>query len=263
MKASRLATSSATAVVLFSAFCLVASSCHKQATEDSASQKCFTGFLRSAPGKIVLSQPVSCSDSSPRYRLEGTIQRPDFVAQLSDDGQVRASYRIEYDENDRPKLEERILHVEPPNVKVYNQGDQMEFVRPIRKKWQTVRIMSELDTAGRAVKIEKYSSAEKVYSLIREYSDENLVMEATFGKDGKLNYRSTFTKKGEKIIERMVDGKGKILLERELVKDKQGSTEILDTSGHSPVQVGNSRSAIKMQVNVPANEELTNRRVVK
>ncbi|MBW1808382.1 MAG: hypothetical protein JRJ87_09325 [Deltaproteobacteria bacterium] len=261
--ANRLAASSMTVVVLFFAIFVASGGCHKQAAEDLAGQKCFSGFERPAPGKLNLSQPVSCSSASLKYRLEGTIERPDLVVLLDEDGQIRASYRIEYGQNDRPRFEERILRVEPPSVKVFSQGDRMEFVRPIRKKWQTIRIMSELDAAGRVVKIVKYSGAERTFSLVKEYAGDNLKTEAAFDKDGKLKYRSTFTKKGSKTIERMVDGSGKILLERELGQDKQGTTEILDTSGHSPVQVGNSRSSINMQVNAPANEEITNRRVTK
>jgi len=179
---------------------------------------CYRNMERGSPGMLVLSGKVDCEASGSMYKLFGTRERPGKVFHIDDCGVKRASYEVRYDEQGRPVFEERIFRVESSKVRVFNRGDKMEFINPVRSMDETVRIRTRIDPAGHPVVVEKYHGADLAYRMKREYEGERLVSETAYDGDGRLKFRTNISAEKGRWIERMVDASGKVLLERELEK---------------------------------------------
>jgi hypothetical protein len=196
----------------------------EQAKPPPAAQ-CFRQLKRSSPGRLVLRQPLACEERVSRYQLEGTPERPARVTFLDPAGKVHLTYRIQYGQDQKPIFEERVYHSKPPRFKVKGRTDRVIVGGTLGGEWKPVTIRTELDERERPKKTEKFVGADRAYSVVREYAGDRLKSESTFDGGGKLKFRSDYLEIDGKRIERMVDGAGKVLMER-----------ILDTPGVPPVQ---------------------------
>jgi hypothetical protein len=169
--------------------------------------QCFKQLKRASPGKLVLRQPVACQE------------------RVSPAGKTHLTYRIQYGQDQKPIFEERVYHSKPPRFKVKGRNDRVVVGGTLGGEWKAVTIRTELDGKGRPKKTEKYVGADRAYSVVREYEGDRLKSESTFDGGGKLKFRSDYLEIDGKRVERMVDGAGKVLMER-----------VLDTSGNPPVQ---------------------------
>ncbi len=195
-------------------------------------QTCFKELERPSAGRLLLSGPVACDQAGPRYRTQGPSDRPREVVFLDGGGRVKMTYRVSYDTQGRPMSEERIMRLDKGSLKVYNRGDRMDFVRPAGSGVSIVRIRTKLDQSGNAVEVAKYAGAELAYRMVRSYRAEELESEATYDGSGKLKFRSEFFTQDNKRMERMTDGQGKVLLERELKSVPQPPNDGGRTRGH-------------------------------
>ena len=216
--------------VLLAAFCAVpfGAGCQQSRSsrdESAPAPLCFKQLKRSSPGRLVLRQPVSCEEAVPRYKVEGPAEQPARVAYLDPKGKAKLTYRIQYDRDGRPVLEERVYHTKPPRFRVKGRTDRVVTGGTLGGKWKAVTIRTRLDCEGRPQKMEKFVGADLAYSVAREYQAGVLVSESTFDGGGKLKFRSDYRDIDGRRHERMVDGAGKVLMER-----------FLDTSGNPPVQ---------------------------
>jgi len=187
--------------------------------------RCFKQLKRVSPGKLVLRQPVACQEQVFRYELEGTTERPTRITYIDPAGKAHLTYRIQYGQDQKPIFEERVYHSKPPRFKVKGRTDRVVVSGTLGGEWKAVTIRTELDDKGRPEKTEKYVGADRAYSVVREYQGERLRSESTFDGGGRLKFRSDYLEIDGRRIERMVDGAGKVLMER-----------VLDTSGKPPVQ---------------------------
>jgi hypothetical protein len=187
--------------------------------------QCFKQLKRASPGKLVLRQPIACQEQVSRYQLEGTPERPTRVTYLDPAGKTHLTYRIQYGQDHKPIFEERVYHSKPPRFKVKGRNDRVVVGGTLGGEWKAVTIRTELDEKGRPKKTEKYLGADRAYSVVREYEGERLRSESTFDGGNRLKFRSDYLEIDGQRIERMVDGAGKVLMER-----------VLDTSGNPPVQ---------------------------
>ncbi len=200
-----------------------------QSVQDQA-EVCFSKLNRPSAGRLRLSGPLDCDEAVPRYRTQGPKDTPGEVVYLDGDGRVRMTYRVKYDSVGRPSSEERVMRLEAGDVKVYSRGDRMDFVRPAGAGLKMVRIRTKLDQSGHAVEVAKYAGAELAYRMVRSYSEGELKSEATYDGSGNLKFRSEFLVKDGRRVERMLDGEGKVLMERKLMP--------VDRRSHSPVKGG-------------------------
>jgi len=200
-----------------------------QSVQDQA-QVCFSKLNRPSAGRLRLTGPLDCDETVPRYRTQGPPDRPGEVVYLDGDGRVRMTYRVKYDSVGRPSSEERVMRLEAGDIKVYSRGDRMDFVRPLGAELKMVRIRTKLDRVGHAVEVAKYAGADLAYRMVRSYREGELKSEATYDGGGNLKFRSEFLVKDGRRVERMLDGKGKLLMERELMP--------VDRRSHSAVKGG-------------------------
>jgi hypothetical protein len=208
-------------------FLLVLAGCQqRQAARDAHAPdgKCFQQLKRPSAGRLVLRQPISCQEPVPRYRVEGPVERPARVVHLDAGGKSRLSYRIQYDQDQKPIFEERVYHTKPPRFRIKGRSDRVVVGGTLGGEWKAVTIRTELDQQGRPLKMEKFVGADRAYSVIREYAGDRLKSESTYNGGGQLKFRSDYLNIDGRPTERMVDGDGKVLMER-----------ILDTSGVPPV----------------------------
>ena len=187
--------------------------------------QCFKQLKRASPGRLVLRQPIACEEKVSRYQLEGTPERPARVTFLDSAGKVHLTYRIQYGPDHKPIFEERVYHSKPPRFKVKGRTDRVIVGGTLGGEWKAVTIRTELDEKERPKKTEKFLGADRAYSVVREYQGDRLKSESTYDGGGKLKFRSDYLEIDGKPIERMVDGAGKVLMQR-----------ILDTPGVPPVQ---------------------------
>jgi hypothetical protein len=187
--------------------------------------QCFKQLKRVSPGKLVLRQPIACEEQIFRFQLEGNLQRPTRVTYLDPAGKTKLTYRIQYGRDQKPIFEERVYHSKPPRFRVKGRNDLVVVGGTLGSEWKVVTIRTELDSQGRPSKMEKFVGADRAYSVIREYREGQLTSTSTFDGAGKLKFRNDYLKIGGQDVERMVDGNGKVLMERNL-----------DTSGKPPVQ---------------------------
>lgn len=187
--------------------------------------QCYKQLKRVSPGQLVLRQPIACQEKIFRYQLEGTPERPTRVTYLDPAGKAHLTYRIQYGQNHKPIFEERVYHSKPPRFKVKGRNDRVVVGGTLGGEWKAVTIRTELDEKGRPEKTEKFVGADRAYSVVREYKGDRLKSESTFDSAGRLKFRSDYMEIDGQKIERMVDGAGKVLMERNL-----------DTSGKPPVQ---------------------------
>lgn len=187
--------------------------------------QCFMQLKRPSSGRLVLRQPISCEEPVPRYKLEGSAKRPARVAYLDSGGKTKLTYRIQYDQEKRPILEERVYHTKPPKFRVKGRTDRVVVGGTLGGEWKAVTIRTQLDRKGRPLKVEKFVGADRAYSVVREYEGDRLKSESTYDGGGRLKFRSDYIDIDGRPAERMVDGAGKVLMER-----------ILDTPGVPPVQ---------------------------
>jgi len=193
-------------------------------TQPSTTQ-CFKQLKRVSPGQMVLRQPIACQEPVFRYQLEGTPGRPVRVTYLDPAGKARLTYRIQYGQDQKPIFEERVYHQKPPRFKVKGRTDRVIVSGTLGGEWKVVTIRTHLDEKGRPEKTEKFVGADRAYSVVREYAGDRLKSESTFDAGGKLKFRSDYVEIDGQSVERMTDGGGKVLMERNL-----------DTSGKPPVQ---------------------------
>jgi hypothetical protein len=187
--------------------------------------QCFKQLKRVSPGKLVLRQPIACGEQVFRYQLEGTLQRPTRVTYLDPSGKTKLTYRIQYGQNQKPIFEERVYHSKPPRFRVKGRNDLVVVGGTLGGEWKAVTIRTELDSRGRPKKMEKFVGADRAYSVVREYQEGQLRSTSTFDGAGMLKFRTDYLDIDGQRVERMVDGTGKVLMERNL-----------DTSGKPPVQ---------------------------
>lgn len=217
-------------LVVLAAFCAVpfGAGCQQSQSERRArppQAQCYKQLKRVSPGRLVLRQPVACQEQVFRYQLEGTPERPTRVTYLDSAGKTHLTYRIQYGQDHKPIFEERVYHSKPPRFKVKGRNDRVVVGGTLGGEWKAVTIRTELDGEGRPVKMEKFVGADRAYSVVREYHDNALKSESTYDGAGKLKFRSDYLDIDGRRTERMVDGAGKVLMER-----------VLDTSGNPPVQ---------------------------
>ena len=187
--------------------------------------RCFKQLKHVSPGRLVLRQPMACQEQVFRYQLEGTPQRPTRVTYLDPAGKTHLTYRIQYGQDQKPIFEERVYHSKPPRFKVKGRTDRVVVGGTLGGEWKVVTIRTELDEKERPKKTEKFVGADRAYSVVREYQGDRLKSESTFDGGGRLKFRSDYLEIDGQSLERMVDGDGKVLMERNL-----------DTSGKPPVQ---------------------------
>jgi hypothetical protein len=197
---------------------------HSGAQARSPARLCFRQLKRPAAGRLVLRQPVSCEEAVSRYRLEGPVDRPARVIHLDPTGKTRLSYRIQYDRENRPILEERVYHTQPPSFRLKGRNDRVVVGGTLGGRWKALTIRTHLDARGRPLKMEKYLGGKRAYSVVREYEGDRLKSESTYDGAGGLKYRTDYVQIDGGTAERMLDGTGKLLMER-----------MLDTSGIPPV----------------------------
>jgi hypothetical protein len=186
---------------------------------------CFKQLKRPAAGRLVLRQPISCDEPVSRYRVEGHLELPARVVHLDPDGKTRLTYRVQYDQKKmRPILEERVYHTKPPSFRVKGRNDRVVVGGTLGSDWKTLTIRTKLDQRGRPLEVEKFVGAERAYRVVREYQGDRLKSESTYDGGGRLKYRTDYIQIDGRPAERMVDGAGKVLMER-----------MLDTSGVPPV----------------------------
>ena len=187
--------------------------------------QCFLQLKRPSSGRLVLRQPVSCQEPVSRYQVEGPVEHPARVTYLDPGGKTKLTYRIQYDQDKRPILEERVYHNKPPKFRVKGRSDRVVVGGTLGGEWKAVTIQTKLDQKGRPLKMEKFVGADRAYSVVREYEGDRLKSESTYAGGGKLKFRSDYLDIDGHPTERMVDGAGRVLMER-----------ILDTPGVPPVQ---------------------------
>jgi hypothetical protein len=217
-------------LVVLAAFCAVpfGAGCQQNQSEQlkrPSPEQCFKQLKRVSPGRLVLRQPVACQEQIFRYRLEGTPERPARITYLDPADKTRLTYRIQYGPDHKPIFEERVYHSKPPRFKVKGRTDRVIVGGTLGGEWKAVTIRTELDDKGRPEKTEKFVGADRAYSVVREYEGDRLKSESTLDGGGELKFRSDYKEIDGRRIERMVDGAGKVLMER-----------VLDTSGKPPVQ---------------------------
>lgn len=223
--------------------------------------RCYRQLKRTAPGHLELRQPVGCDQAVIRYRVEGPTDPPRVVSHLDAAGHARLTYKVRYDQDGRPFLEERIYHRKPKRFKRFGGRERVEFLSSVRDDWQVVRILTRLDPQGRPIKTEKYVGADRVYSMERVYRDGLLVSETTRDGAGKVKFRSVYRREGDRRIERMVDGAGNLLLEREVGENEQPLRPLgLDSAGDARVQDGERNNRQQERDNEPSGQVRTQRR---
>lgn len=187
--------------------------------------RCFLQLKRPSSGRLVLRRPISCEEPVSRYKVEGSVEHPARVTYLDSGGKIKLTYRIQYDQNKRPIMEERVYPTKPPKFRVKGRTDRVVVGGTLGGEWKAVTIRTKLDQKGRPLKMEKFVGADRAYSVVREYEGDRLKSESTYDGGGKLKFRSDYLDIDGQCTERMVDGAGKVLMER-----------ILDTSDVPPVQ---------------------------
>ncbi len=175
---------------------------------------CYRNIEREAPGHLRLRQPVDCSRAVEHYRAEGRSDRPEAVDFLDAAGEVRLGYRVRYAADGRPVFEERIFYNKPKEFGLYQRGDRVEFTSAPGRTWEVVRIRTDLDSRGRPSRVEKYVGARREYTVRREFDAAGLKTESLFDADDELKLRSVFRTENGRRFETMLDGTGKVLLER-------------------------------------------------
>jgi hypothetical protein len=225
---------------------------------ERAQEACFRELTREKPGRLVLSNPVSCTETVARYRVEGRPSRPVEVRYLDAEGNNHLTYRVDYDASGQPVLEERQYSFQPTAYKLYGGRRQLEF--GMKKKAELTRIRTHLDPLGRPVKIEKYVGSRRSYRVIRIYGEDRLVSESTFDGEDRLKFRTIFETRDGRRVERMLDGAGKVLMEREVEGREGGEVEALDTSGGGRVQSPGTIRSLDKNVKPTAKKRLDKRR---
>lgn len=199
---------------------------------------CYRQLERSGPGRLHLSEPVDCTTGGRRWRAQGPRPRPDTVALLGPDDRVRMRYRIGYGSGGRVRWEERTFFERPHSIAVYELGQRYDFGTRGDGPWRPVRIRTTLDAQGRPVEVVKRVGGGLAYRLERNYGPHGLRAETTYGPDGELRLRTRYERRPDGgWIERMVDGRGELLLERPV--EQPGafqSPEELDTLRPGRVQ---------------------------
>lgn len=179
---------------------------------------CYLELDRPAPGRLTPRKPVACSAPVSRYKLEG----PGLIRHFDPDGNNRLTYRVSYDPQGRPTIEERAYQLKPATFKLYGKGGGLEFAGRAPGKWETTRIRIELDQRGREVKMEKFVGAGKVMRVEREYLNDQLHLVSTYDGAGQLKNRVSFQDLKGRRIERMLDAQGNVLMEREVAGGRAG-----------------------------------------
>ncbi len=171
------------------------------------------------------------------YRAQGRSSRPEAVDFLDAAGEVRLGYRIRYSADGRPVFEERIFYNKPKDYSLYQRSDRVEFTSAPGRTWEVVRIRIDLDQRGRPSKMEKYVGARLEYTVRREFDAAGLKTESFFDADDELKLRSVFRTENGRRFETMLNGAGKVLLQREVDPGAAiRSPEVLDSSTGYPVQ---------------------------
>lgn len=182
---------------------------------------CYRSVERTSPGLLVAKDPIPCSSGGERWRAEGRRDRPDDLALLGSDGQVRMSYRLGHRPDGSVGWEERRYRQRPDGASIYELGQRYEFRAGPEGHWQEVLIRTELDDAGRPVQVEKRVGGRLDFRVVRTYAADGLQVEATYDAGGDLRLKSRFFDEQGKRYEEMVDGAGKLLLRREAVPDRE------------------------------------------
>jgi len=209
------------------------------APTSTAGERCFEGLAVDAPGQVRLLGPIACGAGGARVRAVGPAERPTLVTQVDVDGQAAMSIRIERDAGGRPRLEERTLLAPARPLRVWDRGQRFEFATPGAEARLPVRVRTELDELGRPVRTEKRVGERLEFVVTRTFGPEGLEREVTADPSGKVRLERRFGTQDGRRIERMLDGEGRLLLEREA--PDPGVDAALDKPGETPVQVPPSR----------------------
>jgi hypothetical protein len=209
--------------------------CSPSAGPADAGVSCFREVALDAPGRPRLAQPVDCSAGGTLVQVEGPADRPVSLTKIDVQGQTALRIRIQRDSAGRPVREERTLQAPAQPLRVYDRGQRFEFATPGVEANLPVIILTDLDEQGRPVRTEKRVGARVEFRVTRTFGPEGLEREVTAEASGKVRLERRFSTENGRRIERMLDGEGKLLLEREAPAG--GDTGTLDNPGGSPVQV--------------------------
>jgi hypothetical protein len=189
----------------------------RQSTEKVDHQfSCFRKMERVRPGHLVLTEAVDCSESMVRFKLAGAITRPQQIDHLDEDGDVLMSYRFVRRPDQSLLSEERVFRNESIQYNLYHSGEKMQFKGSARPGQDMIHLVTGFDRQGRVIKVEKLIDQKPSFLVTKKYGPLGIVEESHFDGQGKLKFTSSYLYAKGKTVEIMRDGRGKLLLKREI-----------------------------------------------